>query len=43
MTIAGAERGQVAVDLLKFMHWFPWDAQRFEGQFYLVPESERAR
>ena len=25
---------QVGVDLLKFMHWFPWDAQRLEGEFF---------
>lgn len=43
MTIDGAEWGQVAVDLLKFMHWFPWNAQSFEGQFDLLPESNRAR
>ncbi len=43
MTIDGAEWGQVAVDLLKFMQGFPWNAQRFEGQFDLLPESNRAR
>lgn len=25
---------QIAVDLLQFMHRFPWDAQRREGEFF---------